>query len=139
MTGVTGRSFFDTNILLYADDPADVEKRTKATSLDRAIADGTLVVSTQVLTEYYSVSLRKFGADPATLRGRLLRLASLPVVQVDTFIILAAADRQASAKISLWDALIVEAALAAGCTSLISEDLQAGRRFGDLEIVNPFV
>jgi hypothetical protein len=38
----------------------------------------------------------------------------------------------------VWDALIVQAALAAGCATLFSEDLQAGQRFGNLEVVNPF-
>jgi hypothetical protein len=38
----------------------------------------------------------------------------------------------------VWDALIVQAALAARCTTLFTEDLQAGQRFGELEIVNPF-
>ena len=40
--------------------------------------------------------------------------------------------------LSLWDALIVEAALARGCIRLLSEDMQDGRRFGDLVIENPF-
>jgi predicted nucleic acid-binding protein len=40
--------------------------------------------------------------------------------------------------LSLWDALIVEAALARGCTRLLSEDLQDGRRFGGLVVENPF-
>jgi predicted nucleic acid-binding protein len=41
-------------------------------------------------------------------------------------------------RIAFWDALIVEAALSRGCTTLLSEDLQDGRRFGALVIENPF-
>jgi predicted nucleic acid-binding protein len=40
--------------------------------------------------------------------------------------------------LSFWDALVVRAALVSGCSRLLSEDLQAGRRFERLEVVNPF-
>jgi predicted nucleic acid-binding protein len=41
-------------------------------------------------------------------------------------------------KVSFWDALTLEAALAAGATLLYSEDFQDGAVFGGLRIVNPF-
>ena len=41
--------------------------------------------------------------------------------------------------VSVWDGLIVQAALDAGCDVLLSEDLQHGRRFGSLEVANPFL
>ena len=41
-------------------------------------------------------------------------------------------------RLSSWDGLIVQAALDSGCTTLFTEDLQAGQRFGELEVVNPF-
>ncbi len=41
-------------------------------------------------------------------------------------------------RLSMWDALIVQAAVAAGCTTLFTEDVQAGHRFGSLEVVDPF-
>jgi predicted nucleic acid-binding protein len=43
-----------------------------------------------------------------------------------------------SATLSFWDALIVEAALEGNCKRILSEDLQAGRRFGELVVENPF-
>ncbi len=39
---------------------------------------------------------------------------------------------------SWWDALIVAAAQRVGCRTLLSEDFQAGQKFGDLTVVNPF-
>lgn len=39
---------------------------------------------------------------------------------------------------NFWDALIVEAALRAGATELVTEDLQDGREFGSLRVHNPF-
>jgi len=41
--------------------------------------------------------------------------------------------------VSAFDSLIVQAALDAGCDTLFSEDLQNGRRFGALQVVNPFL
>jgi len=40
--------------------------------------------------------------------------------------------------LSWLDALIVSAAQVAGCSNLLSEDLQAGQRFGEVRVVNPF-
>jgi predicted nucleic acid-binding protein len=45
---------------------------------------------------------------------------------------------QQSSQISFWDAMVVQAAIEAGCDRLYSEDLNAGQRFGSLVIVNPF-
>jgi predicted nucleic acid-binding protein len=53
-------------------------------------------------------------------------------------LILAAVARATSARIAFWDGLIVEAALAAGCARLLTEDLQDGRDFDGLRVVNPF-
>ena len=44
----------------------------------------------------------------------------------------------ASARMSYWDALLLASAAEAGCTSMLTEDLQHGARIFGLEIVNPF-
>lgn len=41
--------------------------------------------------------------------------------------------------VAWWDALIIAAAQSQGCRYLLTEDLQHGQRFGELEVVNPFV
>ena len=41
--------------------------------------------------------------------------------------------------LSWYDALIVSAAIQARCELLFTEDLQIGRRFGDLQVRNPFL
>ena len=51
---------------------------------------------------------------------------------------LAATELAARHSVSIWDAFIVQAAIEAGCDTLFSEDLQAGRRFGPVTVVNPF-
>ena len=61
-----------------------------------------------------------------------------PIVQIDPAMVLDAIALHQRHHISLWDALIIEAAQQARCTTLLTEDLQDGRRFGDLGIEDPF-
>jgi predicted nucleic acid-binding protein len=70
---------------------------------------------------------------------RMQRLASLcAVVPISAALALAAGQRSLRDQLSYWDALIVEAALGAGCRTLFSEDLQHGRKYGDLTVQNPY-
>jgi predicted nucleic acid-binding protein len=134
------RVFVDTNIFAYAFDLSADAKRRRA---DQAIAslqdpDISPWISTQVLQEYYSVLRRKFGFSAVRAKAELVVLCAIPTVNIVPDIIQAAADLDAAASISFWDALIVAAAQHAACDELWSEDLQTGRSFGRLCVVNPF-
>lgn len=132
--------FFDTNVLLYADD-ADAGPKTAVARalLRRAMSERTGVVSTQVLQEFYVNARRKLQLDGAAARARVEVYLSFDVVAVSPALLLAAVDLNRLDAISFWDALVVRAAQHAGCDTLYSEDLQAGRRFGPVRVVNPFV
>ncbi len=52
--------------------------------------------------------------------------------------LLAAIDLHQHHRVSIWDALIVRAAQRSGCAVLLTEDLQDGRVFDGVEVVNPF-
>lgn len=39
---------------------------------------------------------------------------------------------------SFWDALIIQTAISAGCSTLFSEDLQHRQHINNLQIINPF-
>lgn len=134
------RSFVDTNILVYTDDHDTPGKQTAALDL---IADlrraETGVVSTQVLQEYFVVVTRKLGVPAPIARRKVELLARHEVIVLDTDHILAAIDLTRLHSISFWDALIVQAAKAANCSVLYTEDPQHGSTFDGLEIVNPFV
>jgi predicted nucleic acid-binding protein len=60
------------------------------------------------------------------------------ICTVDTPMIFGAIARSRWERISFWDSLIIEAALASGATRLYSEDLQHGRAIDGLKIENPF-
>ena len=137
------RSFADTNILVYAFDEQEPAKRTIAQSIVTGIVDtGDVAISTQVLQELFVTLRRMFAVDLdlAVIDSIVRRFATGAVVQVDVPIILAAMSRVLRSNISLWDALIVEAALVAGATRLLTEDLQHGQVIdGRLRIENPFL
>lgn len=131
--------FFDSNVLVYAMDRAAGARHALAMSLiEQHLSAGSLVISTQVLQETYAVLTRKLGVAPAAARAGLAALARERVVGADAASVLRAMELSATHRLSIWDALIVGAALDGGCRTLFSEDLQAGRRFRALEVVDPF-
>lgn len=132
------RTFFDTNILVYADDVAAGAKRERALALlEEHVRAGTAVLSTQVLQEFYVIATRKLGVPPALARNKVALFGRLDLVEVDLELILGAIDVQRLHQLSFWDALIVRAATVAGCSVLLSEDLQDGQLIDGLRVVNP--
>lgn len=133
------RSFFDTNVLVYADDKAAPAKQHRALDLlAEHRRSRTGVVSIQVLQEYFVAVTRKLRVNPAIARRKLELLAEFDVSTPDVADILAAIDLHRLHGFSFWDALIVRAAKQAGCSVLFSEDMQALRAIEGVEIVNPF-
>lgn len=131
--------FFDTNVLVYTEDPASPAKQAVARTLVReAIAAGQFVISTQVIQEFYDVVTRKRLLSPAHATMLLQSWADNEVVCSSPDLLFRAFTLQQSRNMSMWDALVVQAALESGCATLYSEDLQAGARFGELVVANPF-
>jgi predicted nucleic acid-binding protein len=138
---MTAPAFLDTNVLVYLFANEDPERQQVAEHLYmQTAADGSTVISTQVLQEFYSVATGNMRSviKPVTALLALQEFAEHHVVQVTPQTVMKAASRSASDQLSIWDALIVEAALAGGCRTLYSEDFQHGRAFGPLRVVDPF-
>ena len=137
-----GRAFVDTNVLLYAYDAGEVAKQPVAkATLDQLWRERNGTLSTQVLQEFYSVATRKL--DPPVRRPEAREIIDLyaawPVVVIDPSLILAATRIEEAHQLSLWDALIVEAARVAGAERLLTEDLQHGQTIEGVRIENPFL
>jgi len=137
------KCFFDTNVLVYlyaSDEPA---KRERARSLlAHALEAGEIVLSAQVLQEFYVTVTRKsaVGLSLREAEQAVERFSRFRIIPGDTNLVLAAIRRSRSSKISFWDSLIVEAARTAGCRVLYSEDLQDGWRIDEsLRVINPFL
>jgi predicted nucleic acid-binding protein len=134
------RVFFDTNVLLYADDEDAGKKRDRAREvIAEALGQGNGVVSTQVLQEYFVNATRKLGLDPAKARSRLEIYLSFEVISVRVEHILAAVDLHRLRAISFWDALVATCASESGCERLLTEDLQHGAKLDRVLVENPFL
>jgi len=133
------RSFFDTNVLVYADDKSAPAKQRRAIDL---VAEhrrsGTGVVSLQVLQEYFVTVTRKLSVDMQIARRKVELLAEFDVVTPEVADVLAAIDLHRLHSFSFWDALVIRAAKQAGCRVLLSEDLQHSREVDGMRILNPF-
>lgn len=134
-------TFIDTNVLVYAHDASEVLKQRVAQDvLQRLWADGSGVMSTQILQEFYSVATSKL--KPAMSRSDAREVVELysawPVVLIAPTLILTASRLQERYRLSFWDALIVEAARVAGAERLLTEDLQDGQDIEGVRIEDPF-
>ncbi len=132
--------FFDTNVLVYALDPREPDKQARARQL---VAGHSLTnevrISTQVLIEMYNVLTRRLHIPCAQVASVLSACMAWPVVDSDLALVSGAVGMATQHQISIFDAMMVEAALRSGATILYSEDMQHGRHFGALQLVNPFV
>lgn len=136
MTG----TFLDTNVLVYAVDRGEPVKRARAIELLAAARGDQLVLSTQVLLEFYVVVTRKL-ARPLTeeqAAARVAELAKLRVVGTDPGLVQAGIAVSRTAQLSPSDGMIVAAARAAGCERILTEDLSDGSSIGGVLIENPF-
>ena len=129
------KAFFDTNILVYTT-TSDRRKQQAAACLSRRG-----VASIQVLNEFVHVARRKLRIDWPQIEIALTEFRAsfdeiLPVT-LNTHDSAVALARDHG--LAFYDALIVAAAIEAGCDTLFTEDLQHGRSISGLTIVNPFL
>lgn len=133
--------FVDTNVLVYSRDASAAEKQRRAREWLEALwrsRRGRL--SRQVLHEYYVTVTQKLspGMPRVEARADVRAFETWQPLASDLALLERAWSLQDSYAISFWDSLVVAAAMAAGCSHLLSEDLQAGQRFGELEVTDPF-
>jgi predicted nucleic acid-binding protein len=138
---MSGRTFVDTNILVYAVDDSERAKQDIARAVLESGDYGELVLSTQVLGEFYVTVTRKL-AEPVSEAGaaELVDWLGLmnPTVSVDPALVKSAVQTSRAARVSYWDGLVVAAADRAGCARLLTEDLNDGQEIGSVRVENPF-
>jgi predicted nucleic acid-binding protein len=127
-------AFFDTNILVYAQQSGRKADRA------RALLAGGGKLSVQVLNEFTAVSRRKQGKEWREIGAAISDLLTLvePPLALTLDLHVAARVLAEDHRLSFYDALIVASAIEADCNFLYSEDLQHGRTIGGLTIANPF-
>jgi predicted nucleic acid-binding protein len=137
---MNGLAFFDTNILIYADDRSSPRKQARAIAL---VAEHhrrrSSVISLQVMQEYFAAVTRKLGVDPEIAQRKVEILARGRVVRFSERDVIAAIQLHRLTRIPFWDAMIAHAARVAGAVVLYSEDFQHGSVVAEVPVVNPFL
>jgi predicted nucleic acid-binding protein len=131
---MSATDFFDTNVLFYLLS-ADAAKAERAEQL---VAAGG-VISVQVLNEFAATAARTLAMRVAEIRVILSTLRVLCAVKpLDVTTHEFGLDLAERYRYSIYDAMIVAAALRADCSTLYSEDLRHGQKIERLMILNPF-
>jgi predicted nucleic acid-binding protein len=132
---MSATDFFDSNVLLYL---GSVEV-SKADKVDKLLSDGG-TISMQVLDEFASVSQRKMRRPMHEIRVLLGDIRAVCDVVTATLAVhdkgIDIAERY---KFSVYDSMLIAAALRANCTTFYTEDLQHGQVIEGLTIRNPFI
>lgn len=133
-----GRAFVDTNVFVYAVDTAEPKKQQLAQQVIETTPD--LVVSTQVLNEFYTIVTRRLAhpLPPEQAASAVESMTRFSCVSVDSDLVLRAIKAGQRWQLSHWDALMVAAARQTGCERLLTEDLSNGANYDGLRIENPF-
>lgn len=136
---MSAKTFVDTNVLVYALDRDSPAKQRCARERLRMIEkEGSGVISTQVLQEFFVAATRKLGIAPLPAKGLMEPLMSLELVTVDAGLIKEAIDCSILDQIAFRDALIVVSAAKALCGRVWTEDMNAGQTIRGVRIENPF-
>ncbi len=134
------RVFVDANVLVYAQDTATPDKlRRSREIITRLSESGDGVISTQVLQEFFVAVTCKLGVLPLVAKGVMKTFSIFEIVPVSTALIYEAIDCAILNQLSFWDALILAAAASAGCTTVLSEDLNPSQAILGVRIQNPFL
>ena len=137
------RFFLDTNVLIYSLELNEPAKSVRAVDLIRYGVDtGKGVVSYQVVQEFLNVALRRFASTILQSDAQdYLRTVLSPMLRVHSSLELYAESLiwKSSHNLPWYDALILTAAMKAGCHTLYGEDFQHGQKFGGVRVVNPFL
>lgn len=133
--------FVDTNLLLYAYDPAAGERHAVARDLVLGLArQGRAAISVQVLQEFYVNAVSKIAVPlaPVDARKRLRAFSRWRVHVPIPDDVVAATTIAEDRRLSFWDAMIIRSASQLDCDVLWSEDLNAGQVVAGVRIRSPF-
>ncbi|MBO6637345.1 MAG: PIN domain-containing protein [Roseitalea sp.] len=132
--------FVDTNIVLYAisTDPRETAKRDIAYNV---LQRDDFRVSTQVLLEFYAQATRP-GSDHRISHGEasdiIIGLRRTGIIDVTQHLVFTGLELRRITNYSMWDCMIIAAAKAGGCDTLLSEDMDHGHAIAGVTILNPF-
>ncbi len=142
MTDEPALQFVDSDILVYAYDLTQGDKRERAKALLLSLWESGLgCVSVQVMQEFFVNVTRKAATPlPADQAAQVIQDFSDWIVHRPGLKdILAAVELHLRYRISFWDAMIVQSTRQSGCNLIWSEDLFAGQEYDGVKVVDPFI
>jgi predicted nucleic acid-binding protein len=144
-TGDLIRLALDTNVLVYAErverNSADGSKIEVAVDLTRNLsASGNRpIVAVQSLAELHRILVRKGRSTPGTAAAIVQNWRKFSeVVASDEPVFTAALELASDHLLSIYDAIILAAAVQSRCDLLLSEDLQNGFTWRGVTVADPF-
>jgi predicted nucleic acid-binding protein len=138
---MNGPDFLDTNILVYAYAPADARKQKIAQGIVGKALSGEGVASSQVMAEFAAALLHKVARPmrPQEVLIALDALGPMRLIHPDHEMVRRAVEARAAYGIHFYDGMIVAAAERGWCRRILSEDLNAGQKYFQIPVENPFV
>ena len=133
-------TFLDSNVLVYAVDVADRRKNGIALDIVSAALDNprNWRISTQVLSEFSNVLLRKLSCSTPRLLMFLDQFSGLVCFDMTPSCVRRAVEIRALYGMQFFDAQMIAAAEAAGCSKIVSEDFNPGQTYCGIVAENPF-
>ncbi len=136
---VKGRFSLDTNILVYAVDRDADRIHELSKELIGNAARNDCVLTVQALAEFFHVTTRKKLLEPSRASAFVRDwLEVFQVVSATDTALVDAMEAVGEHHLSFWDAMIWATARQGGCSAILSEDMQDGRRLNGIEFINPF-
>lgn len=133
------RFTLDSNLLVYSVDRTAGARHPLAMQIALAATACDCWLTLQAISEFYAVTTRKGIVAPTLAAARANDwLIAFPHRALSASAVRAALSDAANGRASYWDALLVATAAEAGCTLILTEDLQDGATLGGVEIHNPF-
>jgi predicted nucleic acid-binding protein len=139
---MSGKFFLDTNIFIYSFDRNSAKARRAAELIREGITTRKGIVSYQVVQEFFNVALRRLQPPlTAAEAEQYLTTVFRPMLSIHSSPALFAEALQLSHRyrINWYDSIIIAAALESQCSTLLTEDLNHGQRFGHVQVQNPFL
>ena len=131
--------FIDTNVWVYALSEQDHAKKAVAIDLiAKSYRDDVICVSSQVLKEFPNFAFKKSAKTAAQINAMLSKMASYGYVSDTKDLIFSGVTGKEEWQVGFYDALIIAAANKAGCSTIYTEDLNDGQKYGNVTAVNPF-
>lgn len=136
---VRARFSLDTNILVYSVDRDSGDRHAQSRQLLARAAKRDCVLTVQALAEFFHVTTRKQLLHPS-LASAFVRdwLDVFHIASADGEAVEEAMEAVEEHRLSFWDAMLWATARRSGCSALVTEDMQHGRRLGGIEVINPF-